>query len=84
MILRAYFATLGRFALLLACMAFLTCLGLLVVGGFLSTWPLHRQSPRSAKLKGTVSGLEVVIPAAFRTFRDLAADRGQAPSTDVD
>jgi hypothetical protein len=79
MILRAYFATLGRFALLLACMTFLTGLSLLVVGGFLCTWPVHHQSPRSAKLKGAVSALETIVPAIMR----LAAERGAHASADV-
>ena len=69
MILRAYFATLGKFALLLACMAFLTGVGLLVLGGFLSTWPIHRQGPRSAKLQAATNGLEIVVPAILRTLR---------------
>jgi hypothetical protein len=77
-ILRAYFATLGKIALLLACMAFLTGLGLLVIGGFLSTWPIHRQGPRSAKLQQAVGGLEIIIPAVMRAVQKVAAEKAAA------
>ena len=73
MILRAYFATLGKLALLLACMAFLTGIGVLILGGFLCTWPIHRQGPRSRKLRSAVDTLELVIPAMIR-----AAQKAQA------
>ena len=73
MILRAFFATLGKLALLVACWAFLTGVGLLVLGGFLSIWPIHRQSPGSAKLRSAVGALEIIIPAAARTLRDSSS-----------
>lgn len=72
MIIRAYFATLGKIALLIACWAFLTGVGLLVLGGFLSTWPIHRQSPRSVKLRSAVGALEIVVPAALKMMRDAS------------
>jgi hypothetical protein len=79
-IFRAYFAALGKLALLIAVMAFLTGVGLLVLGGFLSTWPIHRQTPRSAKVKAAVDTLETVLPALIRAARNMG---GEASHTDT-
>lgn len=39
----------GKLALLLATLAVLTAAGLFILGGFLITWPVLRQNPRSAR-----------------------------------
>lgn len=75
MILRAYFATLGKLALLLASMAFLTCVGLVVLGGFLSTFPLHRTSPRDRRLRLVADAIGALAPALMTAVTQTKEER---------
>lgn len=81
MILRAYFATLGRLALLLATMAFLTAAGLLVLGGFLSTYPILRVSPRDRRLKLVADGVATIIPALVDQLRSRSPQNVDSEAT---
>lgn len=63
MILKAFFATLGKLALLVACAAFLTAVALFVFGGFLSTYPITRVSPRDRRLRLFADAIAAGAPA---------------------
>lgn len=60
-------AFVGKFMLFLATMALLTGVSLFVVGGYLATWPILRQSPKSARVQSIV-GLGTAIMALVQAY----------------
>lgn len=57
----------GQCVLFLASMALLTGVSLFIVGGYLATWPILRQSPRSARMQALV-GLGTAIFALVQAY----------------
>lgn len=59
----------GRFTLMLASAAFLTAVGLLVLGSWLVTFPIMRLSPRERRIRATVD-LAAATVATLGAFAD--------------
>ncbi len=57
----------GKFALFLAGMAFLTAASFFVLGAYLASWPIMRVSPRHRKMTSVV-GLAVAAMAVARAY----------------
>lgn len=57
----------GKFALFLASMAFLTALSLFIVGAYLATMPVLRLSPRNKRVQAA-TGAAVAIVALIRAY----------------
>lgn len=72
------FATLGKFALFLVGMVFLTGVSLFVVGAYLATWPIMRVSPRDRRLT-SLMGLATAVMATARAYN---FDKPTKPATD--
>jgi hypothetical protein len=64
----AGFRLVGRLALLTASAALITAVSLLVLGGFLMTFPVLRLSPRDRRIKSAVD-LTVAALALAATFK---------------
>lgn len=56
--------TLGGLVLLLMTMAWIVCVSLFVVGAYLTTWPILRQSPRTQRKQAIVNVLVSVFALA--------------------
>lgn len=63
----------ARIFLFLATCAFLTAAGLFVMGSFFITWPILKQSPRTAR-KRAIIDLGVALMALSQTFAQPEAD----------
>lgn len=69
----AMFRTIGRLALWLASMAFLTGVSLFVIGSFLLTWPLLRLSPRDKRIRAGVDFASSAM-TLLTTFSDRSVE----------
>lgn len=54
---------LGKLAISIAILGFLSAVSLLLLGSFLMTWPIMRKSPRDAKIQATVEMASAVMGA---------------------
>ena len=59
---------LGGLAITLTIMALLTATSVFVVGGYLLTWPILRQAPRTARKKA-IAQVAVALFALAQTFQ---------------
>lgn len=57
----------GRFALFLASMAFLTAVSFFVIGAYVASWPITRISPRNRRMQSVV-GLAVAGVTVARAW----------------
>lgn len=74
------FALVGKFALFIAAMAFLTALSMFVGGAYLASWPIMRISPRHRRVQ-SVMALAVAGMAAARAY---GLDRNVTKDTEGD
>lgn len=72
--IRALFRLAGRFALLLATMAFLVGVSLFIVGSYILTWPILRLSPRDQK----IAALTDVAAAGMKLMTVFSASQVKA------
>lgn len=79
--IRALFKGAGRIALWLATMAFLSAVGLFVVGSFLLMWPILRMSPREKRIKATMdfasAGMTMLTAFSDAGIKKMIAELGE-------